>query len=183
MKSLFKILIVCAILLGCTEGYSQEYAKNPVKKSKGAPAPVKKVEQAKPVDKKPESVNEVPVGDDEFIRLMKLGGSYAGKGKYTDAVATFNKALEFNRETGWVMRCRASAYFGKRDYENAIIDYTAAINAGSDYLGEVYYSRGMSKVRLAVPDNAGACADLKKARELGFVVDNFDIDKFCEGIN
>lgn len=171
------------MFLGYTASYSQEYAKNPVKKSKGAPAPAVKEEKVKPVEKKPEVVTEVPAGDDEFKRLMKLGGSYAGKGKYTDAVSTYNKALEFNRETGWVMRCRASAYFGQRDYVNAIKDYTAAIDAGSDYLGEVYYSRGMSKIRLAVPDNSGACADLKKARELGFIVDNFDIDKFCEGVN
>lgn len=181
MNRFVSILFISLLLLAGTHSYAQEYAKSVVKKSKGVAASPKKEEKPKQTIQKPQLVKEAPVPaeDDEFLKLMKLAASYNNKRKYTDAVATYNKALEFKRQTGWVLRCRGSVYFAQKDYVAAIKDYTAAIEAKSDYLGEVYYSRAMSKVKMEVPDKAGACADFSMAKELGFTVTGFNVELYC----
>jgi len=178
MNRFIKIVFLFIFLLVGSHSYSQEYAKTTVKKTKRAVVPVKKEEETKPVQKASGAASVELGSEDEFMKLMKQANTYNEKRKYSDALVTYNKALEFNRKTGWVLRCRASAYFGQKDYERSISDYTAAIEANTEQLGEVYYSRGMSKAMMA--DNAGACADFKKAKELGFEVNGHDvIGQYC----
>ena len=178
MNRLLKILFLSIFLIAGSSSYAQEYAKSTVKKGKSAAVPEKKKEEVNPVQKTAEVAPAEMGSEDEFMKLMKLANGYNEKRKYNDAVATYNKALEFKRKTGWVLRCRGSAYFGQKDYQKAVEDYTAAIEANTEQLGEVYYSRGMSKAML--DDNAGACADFKKAKELGFEVNGHDvIGQYC----
>lgn len=178
MNRFLKILLLSFFLIAGGISYSQEYAKSIVKKGKSTAVPQKKKEEVKPVQKTAEAAPVELSSEDEFMKLMKQANGYNEKRKYTDAIATYNKALEFNRKTGWVLRCRGSAYFGKKEYQNAIEDYTAAIEAKTEQLGEVYYSRGMSKAMMS--NNTGACADFKKAKELGFEVNGHDvIGQYC----
>lgn len=178
MNRFIKILLLSFFLIAGSSSYGQEYAKSTVKKGKSTAVPQKKKEEVKPMQKTAEAAPVELGSEDEFMKLMKQANSLNEKRKYNDAIATYNKALEFNRKMGWVLRCRASAYFGQKDYENSIKDYTAAIEAKTEQLGEVYYSRGMGKAMLA--DNAGACADFKKAKELGFEVNGHDvIGQYC----
>ena len=191
MKKLFKIIFVCVVLLCASTSYSQEFPKYKVgkgeatqketavkqrdtKKAKAA-ASVKQIE-----DVKPEVVPVANEADDEFIRLMKAGAGHVSKKQYLDALEKYNRAMTFNRETPRVLRCRAAAYAGNKDYLSAIKDYDEAIRLNTDYAGEVYYSRGLSKTKLAEPDRAGACTDFKKAKELGFDIDTDElIEEYC----
>ena len=101
--------------------------------------------------------------------------------KYTHALNLYNRAMKFNRETARVLRCRGAAYFGLKDYKSSVNDYTKAIALNTDYPGEVYYSRAVSKSKMAEPDREGVCADFKKARELGFDIDTDKmIEEYCD---
>ncbi|WP_330443814.1 tetratricopeptide repeat protein [Flavobacterium sp. C4GT6] len=172
MKRIFLILIVLFTYTGLQ---AQEYAKRRVKKGKA------KTEQE--ATEQPDSqktmvtdtvAKEVPV-DDEFEKLMRRGAKEVSTRKYLDAIATFNKAMAYNRETARVLRCRGEAFYSSKDYLSAIKDYTEAIELGTDYPGEVYYSRAMCKAKLTEPDYEGACIDFKKAKELGFTIEGRDV--------
>lgn len=193
MNTLYKILLVCVMFLGSTLSYGQEYAKHRTKKGKGEPKEVPAPKQRnipgakaaaaiKPIeDVKPEVVPVANEADDEFIRLMKAGAGHVSKKQYLDALEKYNKAMTFNRETARVLRCRAAAYAGNKDFLAAIKDYDEAIRLNTDYAGEVYYSRGLSKTKLTDPDRSGACADFQKAKELGFDIDTGKlIEEYCQ---
>ncbi len=171
------------MLLAVNSLQAQEYAKMRHKKGKADTKKegVQKEDQLQGAIKKPELKSEnaqsaLPEGD-EFIRLMNAAAKHISRKEYLNALGLYNKAMAFNRETARVLRCRGAAYFGVNDYLNAVKDYTDAINLKTDYPGEVYYSRGLSKAKMAEPDREGACADFKKAKELGF---NIDTDKMIE---
>ncbi|MFI5142375.1 MAG: tetratricopeptide repeat protein, partial [Bacteroidia bacterium] len=65
----------------------------------------------------------------------------------------------------------------RKEYKEAIDDYTQAIQLNPKY-AEAYYYRGYCK--LGAKDKEGACADWKKANELkgGYAKD--EIDKYCK---
>lgn len=62
------------------------------------------------------------------------------------------------------------------DFEGAIADFTKAIEEKPDY-GEAYGFRGLS--RLKSGDKAGACADWKKAEDLGYPQATQLIQDYC----
>src|SRR5690606_5475201 len=119
MNRFIKIVFLFIFLLVGSHSYSQEYAKTTVKKTKRAVVPVKKEEETKPVQKASGAASVELGSEDEFMKLMKQANTYNEKRKYSDALVIYNKALEFNRKTGWVLRCRGSAYFGQKEYQKA----------------------------------------------------------------
>src|SRR5687768_10550000 len=100
MNRFLKILFLSIFLIAGSSSYAQEYAKSTVKKGKGTAVPEKKKEEVKPVQKTAEVAPDEMGSEDEFMKLMKQANSYNEKRKYNDAIATYNKALEFNRKTG-----------------------------------------------------------------------------------
>lgn len=175
MKHVLKIQLLLFCLLAFTVANAQEYAKHRVKKGKA------KTEQEAAEQPEPQKAvvtdsvaKEIPI-DDEFEKLMRRGAKEVSTRKYLDAITTFNKAMTYNRETARVLRCRGEAFYSSKDYLSAIKDYTEAIELGTDYPGEVYYSRAMCKAKLTEPDYEGACTDFKKAKELGFTIEGRDV--------
>lgn len=188
MIKLFKISFFLFFIMYAINIQAQEYAKTRHKKGK---PPVKKetiqkegeIQHTKPktAEVQPDVVKPTPAEDDEFIRLMNAAAKRVSRKQYADALGLYNRAMAFNRETARVLRCRGAAYFGLEDYLSSVKDYTKAIEFNTDYPGEVYYSRAMSKTKMAEPDRAGACADFKKARELGFDIDTDKmIEEYCD---
>ena len=188
MIKLYKILFFLFFITAAINVQAQDYAKMKHKKGK---APAKKeavkkeetVQTVKPAtaEAQPENVKSDKEEDDEFIRIMNAAAKQVSMKKYTHALNLYNRAMKFNRETARVLRCRGAAYFGLKDYKSSVKDYTKAIALNTDYPGEVYYSRAVSKSKMAEPDREGACADFKKARELGFDIDTDKmIEEYCD---
>ena len=63
------------------------------------------------------------------------------------------------------------------DNRGAIEDFTRAIELNSHY-GDAYYNRGMTK--LSMNQNAAACVDFKKAKELGQIKAKGALIKSCQ---
>ena len=188
MKNILKILLLSILVLAGSSMQAQEYAKT--RHKKGKPSVKKetiqkeeelKRDKPKTAEVQPDAVKPTPAEEDEFIRLMNAAAKSVSRKQYADALGLYNRAMTFNRETARVLRCRGAAYFGLEDYLSSVNDYTKAIELNTDYPGEVYYSRAMSKAKMAEPDRIGACADFKKARELGFDIDTDKmIEEYCD---
>ena len=179
MKYVIKILLLLACLFMFNGLAAQEYAKP--RHKKGVSPKEKTVKKEPEVSPVADTAAPATPVDDDFEKLMRLGAKQVGSRKYTDALDTFNKAMTYNRQTGRVLTCRGEAFSGNKDYLNAIKDYTEAIELGTTYDGEVYYSRGICRASLEEPDREGACADFKKAKEMGFTVEGRDvIGMYCD---
>lgn len=172
MKYYIKISVLLVCLFTFSGIKAQEYAK--IKHKKGKSDTEKSEQKKEPIHAADTAASVKPV-DDDFEKLMRLGAKQVGSRKYTDALETFNKAMTYNKQTGRVLTCRGEAFSGNKDYLNAIKDYTQAIELGTTYDGEVYYSRGVCRASLEEPDRDGACADFKKAKEMGFTVEGRDV--------
>ncbi len=72
---------------------------------------------------------------------------------------------------------RANANYLRRDYQNAIMDYSTVIVLNPND-GEVYYKRGLAKI--AIDEKESAVIDFKKAFDLGFKVAENALIKYCK---
>lgn len=72
---------------------------------------------------------------------------------------------------------RGSAEYRLKDYIGAFRDYNEAIKRNPNY-GEAYYGRGILKVYLHY--NESGCLDLVKAKNLGMIRADDDINKYCQ---
>jgi len=133
---------------------------------------------------------------DAAIAYVLRGNALAGKQDFDDAIADYNKALIIDPKCAYALDSRGSAYYSKKDFEHSISDFSDAIAKGFPAyvgLGNAYfatgdfdraivnydeavkrnpqlyvafYNRSVAKQRKG--DQAGAAADLAKAKELGF---------------
>ena len=97
--------------------------------------------------------------------------------RFNEALDYFNKAIAINSEVSQFYMKRADVYFLQKKYTEAVTDYSKVIEldpAGA----EAYYIRGNAKASLM--DREGACADWKKASELGFEDPNGYIRDLCK---
>ena len=104
---------------------------------------------------------------------------------YRRAILDFSKAIELNPENKEPFFERRMSKSKLNDYRGAILDFNKAIDLHiefinfcvehqiqvnvkfwSDILAEVYYNRGLSKMKLNLKDDA--CLDFSKSGELGF---------------
>jgi Tfp pilus assembly protein PilF len=63
-------------------------------------------------------------------------------------------------------RARGDAYFHKKDYDNAVGEYTNAIRL-DPYIGRSYWNR--APAYKAEGENSQAQADFDKAKQLGYI--------------
>lgn len=110
---------------------------------------------------------------DKLVEEGVLLNHYA---KYSEAIAKFTEAVEYNSENFEAYFYRANANASLRKYKIAIEDYNQAIKIHPKY-ADAYANRGQMKFYLN--DDDGACEDWKMAERLG--KDNMD-DKtrFCK---
>ena len=82
---------------------------------------------------------------------------------YQEAIASFDKALDLNRQYVDAYNIRGCAFSELGDYRRAIADYTKAIEINPQY-SDAYKNRGNARRKLG--DHQGAIADYDKAIEL-----------------
>lgn len=172
MKS-FRLILTLFIFLSFN-AYSQEYAKNPVKRTKKAPetsTPIPKKEVTDATVKNP--VTTTTVNEADFEALMKKGIALSQEEKNEEAIKIFTQALALSNEENAYRALfgRGSIYFREKEYSKARADYTTLINdtklPHDNAKGNAYNMRSLANKLLG--NDKEACADHKMARELGAV--------------
>lgn len=98
-------------------------------------------------------------------------------GDYQGALVDINYVIDnqiLDTAESYMNRANLFMVFGIP--QKAVIDYTKALQLGSDD-AEVYYNRGLAFLLLY--DNNSSCADLEKSSELGFVRAEEMLNYFC----
>ncbi len=114
-----------------------------------------------------DTLNKYP---DNFIPYFNRGCAYYSEEEYGRAIADFSKAIEMNPLYEKSYYNRANAYGRSGEYNKAISDYTEALKLNPDYK-EAYYYRGITYYKIGEYDKSKA--DIKKAKILGYKVDEF----------
>ncbi len=89
-------------------------------------------------------------------------------GKFNDAIEKINKSLEIKNDWDIPYFYRAAAFHALENYNEAILDYTKAIQI-NDKMTDAYYNRAkilLSRKDIENPDIKRAISDLEKALEL-----------------
>ena len=96
-------------------------------------------------------------------REVAEGRQLMQQGKFREAVALLNRAIESDAENVEAFNSRGVAYFELKEYTNALLDYEQAIKLKSDFY-RPYYNRALLKT--AQGDIAGAIKDYSEAIRL-----------------
>ncbi len=89
-------------------------------------------------------------------------------GKYTNALENINKSLELKNDWEIPYFYRAVAYQALEDFDEAMLDYTKALQLNPK-MTDAYYNRAritLTRKDIENPDIFGAVKDLEKAIEL-----------------
>lgn len=123
----------------------------------------------------------------DIDKAIKLKGTYPGlyyirglimtkTGEREAAKKDFTKEVIYNPGCFKCYYNLGSMYYEDKEDEVSLKMFDKAINAKSDY-ADAYNSRAVLKYRLK--DRTGACADWKKALELGHKEASKDFSRFC----
>jgi tetratricopeptide (TPR) repeat protein len=110
----------------------------------------------------------------DFYSMYFEANSLLVKGQYVKAIENYNKALKLS-EKDYLYFNRGNAYFGKKDYPNAMLDYDKALLMNKGYT-EAYCQRGLVK---SIIGDKTCCDDLKKAIKLDSPDAKSAFDKNC----
>lgn len=111
----------------------------------------------------------------DFYNLYFEGNALLVKGQYEKAIEKYNQASKLF-EAGYVYYNRGNAYYGKKDFANALLDYTKTLKLNPSY-AEAYFQRGLIKTTQG--DKTG-CEDLKKAVKLDMPDAKETFKKLCK---
>jgi len=78
---------------------------------------------------------------ERVAELLDLGMAYASAGRYAEAIASYNQAIEYDEDNALAYYNRAWVHGKKEDYDNAITDYSAAIRLDAS-LAKAYMNPG-----------------------------------------
>ena len=99
-------------------------------------------------------------------------------GDLNGALADVNKAIALNDRDAVAFNTRGNIYMLFGEYQNAISDYSNAIDIDGNY-AKAYYNRALA--RIIVYANSAACSDLRTAAGLGFYEAEQKRQYFCRG--
>jgi len=112
----------------------------------------------------------------DFEAMMAKAKKEYQKKKYIEAAKTWTAAFKLCPDNFryYVLHMRAYCYLAQKEYDKAIQDCTTAIEKVQlphlNAIGGLMFLRGLAyKSRNQKGDEERACADYKKAREMGFI--------------
>jgi len=106
---------------------------------------------------------------EEIRTELKQGIKVLYIGKYSEAIAHFNKVIDLDSTNAEAHLYLGRAYYNQGKYDGAMLEFNKAIHFKPDF-GEAYRSRGL--LWKSFGDNDKFCADYIKAEDLG--VKNLD---------
>ena len=111
-----------------------------------------------------------------YIAYVLRGSSKHELKMYQQALLDYNKAIEINSKDYLAYMYRGITNGDLKLFQQALLDYNKAIEINPT--GLTYYNRGLTK--LDTNNKTGACADWKKAVELGYNDAQSLIDENCQ---
>lgn len=96
---------------------------------------------------------------------------------FNESLGYLNRAIEINNAVPEFYLRRGDAYFLTKKYEEALNNYSKVIELDPSN-AYAYYLRG--NARGSLTDKDGACADWKKAQEMGYTDPNGYIRDLCQ---
>ncbi len=112
----------------------------------------------------------------DYKELLDKGIEEFYSGKYIDAANTLSQSIELKKDIAVAYFFRAATYHALEDYNEAMLDYTKAIQL-DDKMTDAYYNRAkiiLSRKDIENPDIKKAISDLEKAINLD--------DKFIDAL-
>jgi len=104
----------------------------------------------------------------EYKKYLDNGIYDIQDGKFKSAIENINKSLELKNDWEIPYFYRAVAYQALEDFDEAMLDYTKALQL-NDKMTDAYYNRAkitLSRKDIQNPDIEKAVSDLEKALEL-----------------
>jgi len=114
-----------------------------------------------------------------YKALMGRANAYYDLQDYTPSLIDYTNAIKIKDNDPMAYALRGGVYFVIKNYEMAIADFTKMIELDEKHSAYGYFMRGLSKSVLPVEDVSGACADFKRAKELGWVMDVKGLNEYC----
>lgn len=96
---------------------------------------------------------------------------------HTKVLEDYKKTLELNDQFSYAWHNLGNFNVSLNRFEEAIENYSRAIETNGPLLAETYFNRGL--IRLYLKNNKAACADLGKAGEKGIVEAYNVIHRYC----
>ena len=125
-----------------------------------------------------EDYNQALTMDESNVEVWFARGLTKEKLKdYEGAFSDYTKAIELKEDYAKVWLSRGNVLLKLDRHEDAIEDYNVALIYRADY-APAFYNRAMAKIKLK--QDTEACADLKKAEELGMEVEEKLKSKVCD---
>lgn len=111
--------------------------------------------------------NAIRIDSSEADYFLNRGLIYEKLNQSANAYADYTKAIRLDEkfEKAWLNRANLLTRLGR--WQDAIEDYTVALTYQPDY-SAAYYNRGIAYRR--IKQNDKACADIRKAEELGMTI-------------
>ncbi len=133
--------------------------------------------ELKEYDKAESDINEyIRFYSDDTEALNISGRIFVLKGDYLKALEQYNLCIKNQSDNYIYFYNRADVYFQTGMYENAVYDYSMALDL-NPHVAEVYYKRGIANLKINIDD---ACIDFKQARSMNFHKADDYIVKYCE---
>ena len=114
------------------------------------------------------------VEDSEALNLYGL--VFSKKGDYISALEQFNTCIKNNSNEYLYFIHRADAYLQTGMNENAVYDYSMAIDLNPE-VPEIYYKKGIANLKINIKE---ACSDFIKARSMNYHKADDYLIKYCE---
>ncbi len=88
------------------------------------------------------------------LSFHELGNEIGSKKSYLNALRNFDAAIKLNAQYSDALNARGNTRLSLRDFNSAIKDYTASIEAGNPEVWMVYCNRGSARIELKQFDDA-----------------------------
>ena len=98
--------------------------------------------------------------------------------QFKEAIDTFTKALELDKQSKTARLSRAYIYTLTKENTKSIEDYTYAIENFKNINGEVYYFRALAYFNSK--QTQLGCIDIDKAKQIGYKIPSEIDDKICK---
>ncbi|QEE50034.1 tetratricopeptide repeat protein [Flavobacterium alkalisoli] len=174
MKRILLVLLLFSVGLG----YAQNYPKYTTKRVKDTVfKQPEKIAETKEIKKEPPA---------DFMALFEKGRGFSNNNEPEEALKAFTEALAI-APPDWkylVLHLRGLCYWKLKQYDDAIKDYTNALENTNfphdNAKGVIHLSRGISYgSRGGEGDKERKCDDIKKARDYGALEGDKALDWDC----
>jgi len=111
-----------------------------------------------------------------YLAFAKIGDCCYELKKYKGATEAYDRALKINPNEKMLYMYRAASKSALQDHYGAMNDYDRAITLDTGYAA-AYFNKGLVEIKIGQKEQG--CADLLRAKKLGYKGGEREIQKYC----